>query len=195
MSSADLQRDIYILRRADDGSVIDDLSALRSGDQCLLSGPVFTVRDATCKRLLDELDKTGTLPYGLQGQMIFFAGPTPARADRPVGSIGPTTSRRMDNATVVLMDAGVSASLGKGDRGDAVVQACARNNGVYFGAVGGIAALLAQHVEDAQVVAYPELGTEALIKLQLKDFPVFVALDTQGVDWYEEAPQRFLDNR
>jgi tartrate/fumarate subfamily iron-sulfur-dependent hydro-lyase beta chain len=185
----------YTLRCADSGAQVTDLSGLRSGEHYLLCGSVFTVRDATCKRLLEELAETDMLPYGLAGQMIFFAGPTPARGKRPVGSIGPTTSRRMDEATVALMDAGASASLGKGSRGEAVVSACQRNNGVYFGAVGGIAALLAGHVIDAQVVAYPELGTEALIKLDLKDFPVFVALDTCGTDWYEEAPQKFLDAR
>ena len=169
-----------------------DLRTLQAGDECLLSGTVYTARDATCARLLAELDQSGTLPYGLAGQILFFAGPTPACAGRVVGSIGPTTAARMDEATVALMDAGLNATIGKGRRSPAVAEACQRTGGVYFGAVGGIAALLARHVTVVEVVAYPELGTEALMRLTLEGFPVFVATDSQGIDWYQEAPQRFL---
>jgi len=169
-----------------------DLSELHAGDECLLTGVVYTARDATCRRLAAALEKTAHLPFGLEGQTLFFAGPTPGRAGQVVGSIGPTTARRMDEATVAMMDAGIVATIGKGSRSRDVAEACRRNRGVYFGAVGGIAALLARHVRTQEVIAYPELGTEALIRLEIDRFPVFVALDSQGTDWYEEAPKRFL---
>jgi len=182
------------IHRVHDGIICNDLTSLRAGDECMLSGPIYTVRDATCKRLVEELRDIGELPYNLEGQMLFYAGPTPPRAGRPIGSVGPTSSYRMDGATAELMDAGVIASLGKASRTDVITDACKRNGGVYFGAIGGIAALLAKHIIDAEVVAYEELGTEALIRLELDEFPVFVALDTQGTDWYVEAPKQFLAN-
>ncbi|MCL2492126.1 MAG: FumA C-terminus/TtdB family hydratase beta subunit [Coriobacteriia bacterium] len=180
------------IRKCADNSVCTDLRELRVGDECLLSGPIYTVRDATCKRLIEEMEEQGALPYGLEGQMLFFAGPTPARAGQPIGSIGPTTARRMDAATVALMGAGIIATLGKGSRSPEIAEVCKRVDGVYFGAVGGIAALSAQQVRDAQMIAYEELGCEALMRLDLVEFPVFVALDTEGTDWYQEAPKQFL---
>jgi len=192
MSSAYSHKRFIEIRKVADGTVCDDTRLLRAGDECTLTGPIYTVRDATCKRLVAELRDRGHLPYDLESQMLFYAGPTPPRGGRPVGSVGPTTAHRMDGATVELMDAGIKGTLGKASRTDAVAHACKRNGGIYFGAVGGIAALLARHITDAEVVAYEELGTEALIRLELDEFPVFVALDVQGTDWYEEAPKRFL---
>jgi fumarate hydratase class I/fumarate hydratase subunit beta len=167
------------------------LAALRSGDEVLLSGPVFTARDATHARLLEVLDATDTLPYGLAGQVLFYAGPTPPAAGRPAGAVGPTTAKRMDAATPRLLAAGIAATIGKGARSEAVRQACIKNGCVYFAAVGGAAALLARHVVDAEPVAWPELGTEALVRLTVEDFPVFVAIDTRGGDLYAEAPAAF----
>ena len=169
----------------------DVLAALRAGDEVLLYGPVFTARDATHVRLVAELESTGQLPYGLTGQVIFYAGPTPARAGRPLGSVGPTTARRMDTATVTLLDAGLGATFGKGSRSQAVRQACVANQTVFFGAVGGVAALLAQRVTQAVPIAYPELGTEALVRLELDGFPAFVAIDSHGVDVYESGPAQW----
>jgi len=165
-----------------------DLEPLRAGDEVLLYGPVYTARDATHALLLAELDESGTLPYELEGQVIFYAGPTPARAGRPLGSVGPTTARRMDTATVRLLDAGLGATFGKGSRSQAVRDACAQHGTVFFGAVGGVAALLAHHVTAAVPVAYPELGTEALVRLELDAFPAFVAIDSLGADIYESGP-------
>ena len=183
------------VRRLPDKRLITDLCNLRAGDECLLSGPVYTVRDATCKRLIAELDEQGVLPYNLAGKMLFYAGPTPPRAHQIIGSIGPTTARRMDRATARLMDAGIIATLGKGSRTEVIAAACERVGGIYFGAIGGIAALGARHVIGTHTIAYEELGTESLTELTLKDFPVFVALDTLGDDWYKLAPARYLKLR
>lgn len=161
---------------------------LQAGDEVLLSGPVFTARDATHVRILEELHESGELPYELGGQIIMYAGPSPARANRVLGSVGPTTSKRMDRAAVELIAAGLAGTFGKGDRSDSVIQAHKEQGAVYFAAVGGIAALLAEKVTKAEVIAYPELGPEALIKLELVDFPAFVALDSKGQDFYALGP-------
>lgn len=164
------------------------LRELRAGDAVELFGDVYTARDATHVRLLAELARTGQLPFGLEGQVLFYAGPTPPAAGRPAGAVGPTTARRMDFATPALMDAGIVATIGKGARGPEVIDACVRTGGVYFAAVGGAAALLATHVIEMEPVAYPELATEALVRMRLDAFPAFVAVDSVGGDLYQEAP-------
>ena len=169
----------------------EELAALRAGDEVLLSGPVYTARDATHERLLAALDASGQLPFGLAGQVLFYAGPTPPAAGRPAGSVGPTTAKRMDAATPRLLQAGVAATIGKGARSEAVREACKANGAVYFAAVGGAAALLATHVTSAEPVAWPELGTEALVRMVLDSFPVFVAIDTLGNDLYADAPREW----
>lgn len=166
----------------------DELGTLVAGDEVLLSGPVFTARDATHARLVAELDAAGELPWGLAGQVLFYAGPTPPAAGRPLGAVGPTTAKRMDAWTPRLLEAGIVATIGKGRRSEAVREACARTRSVYFAAVGGAAALLATHVAQAEPVAYADLGTEALVSLTLERFPVFVAIDASGRDLYAEAP-------
>ena len=160
------------------------LRELCAGQEVRLSGPIYTMRDAGHARALEVLEQTGRLPFGLKGQTLFYAGPTPAAAGRPLGSVGPTTSSRMDFATPALMDAGIAACLGKGKRSASVAEACVRNGAVYFACVGGIAALLATHVTASELVAWEDLGTEALRRLELEDFPAFVAIDTQGRDLY-----------
>ena len=161
-----------------------DLAPLRAGQEVRLTGPVYTMRDAGHTRALDALRETGELPFGLAGQTLFYAGPTPAAAGRPLGSVGPTTASRMDFATPALMDAGIAACIGKGKRSAEVIDACVRTGAVYFAAVGGIAALLATHVTATETVAWDDLGTEALRRIELDDFPVFVAVDTTGRDLY-----------
>ncbi len=158
------------------------LAALQAGDAVRLTGPVFTARDATHERLLRELRQTGELPYGLAGQTFFYAGPTPPAAGRPAGAVGPTTAKRMDPMTPELLAAGIVATIGKGPRSETVRRACAEHGAVYFAAVGGAAALLATKARSVDPVAYPELGTEALMLLELDGFPAFVAIDTQGRD-------------
>lgn len=164
----------------------EELAELRIGDEVLLSGCVYTMRDAGHQRALDALHATGKLPCGLEGATLFYAGPTPAAAGRPLGSVGPTTASRMDFATPALMKAGIVACIGKGKRSAEVVKACKDTGSVYFAAVGGIAALLATHVEESELIAWEDLGTEALRKLELRDLPCFVAVDTQGGDLYRE---------
>ncbi|MBQ6586714.1 MAG: fumarate hydratase [Coriobacteriales bacterium] len=165
----------------------DELMTLHAGDAVLLSGPVYTMRDAGHMRALAELQATGRLPFDLQGQTLFYAGPTPAAAGRPVGAVGPTTASRMDFATPQLLEAGIVACIGKGERSQRVRDACVATGSVYFAAVGGAASFLAQHVSSATPVAWEDLGTEALVRMELKDFPAFVAIDTRGMDLYQEV--------
>lgn len=162
----------------------EDLADLRIGDEVRITGEIYTSRDAGHVRILEALERDGKLPYDLEGQIIFYAGPTPAAAGRPLGSVGPTTASRMDFATPALMDAGLAACMGKGKRDAATIEACKRNGAVYFACVGGIAALLAKCVKTSELVAWEDLGTEALRRLEVEDFPVFVAVDTQGGDLY-----------
>ncbi len=162
----------------------EEIARLKAGDEVRLYGVVYTMRDAGHARALAALDETGDLPYGLAGQVIFYAGPTPAAAGRPLGSVGPTTASRMDFATPRLMEAGIIGCIGKGKRSTEVIQACRLTKSVYFAAVGGIAALLATHVISSEDVAWDDLGTEALRRLVLDEFPAFVAVDTEGNDLY-----------
>lgn len=164
------------------------MASLKVGDVCELTGPMYTLRDAGHARLLADMSANGgKLPYDLEGHTIFYAGPTPEAAGRPFGAIGPTTASRMDFATPTLLDAGIAATIGKGYRNQAVHEACQRNGSVYFVACGGAAALLAFSVASSEVVAYEDLGTEALRRIEVVDFPVFVGIDCQGRDIYDLA--------
>lgn len=166
----------------------ETLARLNAGDEVRLFGDVYTARDATHARITAELEEGGTLPHGLEGATLFYAGPTPPAAGRPTGAVGPTTAKRMDSVTPTLMRAGIVATLGKGARSKAVVDACRETGGVYLAAVGGAAALLASHVVALEVVAYHDLGTEALMRLRLDGLPAFVAIDAHGGDLYRDAP-------
>ncbi len=172
-----------------------ELRSLSSGDEVTLCGDVFTARDATHARLLSALERDGTLPYGLSGQTLFYAGPTPPAAGRVAGAVGPTTAKRMDAATPALLRAGVVATLGKGPRSEAVRAACVETGSVYFAAVGGAAALLATYVAEAETVAWPELGPEALVRMRLEGLPAFVAIDVHGADLYADAPAEWRRER
>ena len=164
------------------------LAELHAGDACLLTGPLYTLRDAGHVRLMAELEAAdGTLPYGLDGQAIFYAGPTPAAAGRPFGAVGPTTASRMYFAAPALHRAGVVATVGKGRRSAEVRDACCATGSVYFVACGGAAAYLAKCVASSETVAYDDLGTEALRRIEVVDFPVFVGVDVQGRDVYDLA--------
>lgn len=158
----------------------EDLAVLEMGDKVLLSGYMYTMRDAGHERCLDMLENTGELPFGLESQTLFYAGPTGPVPNRPFGAIGPTTASRMDFATPALMNAGIVATIGKGKRSEEVRRACMENGGVYFAAIGGIAALLAEHVTESTVVAWEDLGTEALRRIKVDKFPVYVGIDTKG---------------
>lgn len=163
------------------------LASLRAGDEVRLFGVAYTARDATHVRLLAEAEASGELPFGLAGQAIFYAGPTPAAAGRPAGSIGPTTASRMDAWTPELLRLGVTVTIGKGTRSDEVAAACREHGAVYLAAVGGSAALLATRVTAIEPVAYDELGTEALTRVTLEGFPAFVAIDASGRDVFAQA--------
>ncbi|MCL2332989.1 MAG: fumarate hydratase C-terminal domain-containing protein [Actinomycetia bacterium] len=163
---------------------------LRAGDELLLCGPAFAARDATCLRLLDEARACGGAPFGLAGQLLCFIGPTPAAAGRPHGAAGPTTARRMDRATLELARFGLTATFGKGERSAELRAACREQGCVYLVGIGGAAALAALHITASEVVAWPELGPEALRRLTLADFPAFVAYDTHGGDIYQQEGDR-----
>lgn len=156
------------------------IRTLRAGDEVALSGAVYTARDAAHKRLCQLLAEGKELPISLKGQVFYFVGPTPARPGQVIGSAGPTTSARMDKFSPALLDAGLKGMLGKGYRGDEVRESLKKNCAVHFAALGGAGALLSQYIVSAQVVAYEDLGTEAIRKLVLKDFPAVVGYDCFG---------------
>lgn len=160
------------------------VAQLRSGDRVLLSGTVYTARDAAHKRIFALLNEGKEPPFPLEGAVIYYAGPTPAQQGLAVGSCGPTTSGRMDPFAPRLLDLGLRAMIGKGERSPEVVEAIRRNGGVYFAAVGGAGALIAQRVEDAQVIAFDDLGCESVKRITVRDLPLTVAIDCQGNDLY-----------
>ena len=166
---------------------------LRAGDSVSLSGFIYTARDSAHLLMRDALLAGRKLPFDIRGQTLFYAGPTPAPPGRPIGSIGPTTSSRMDFATPLLLKAGMRAMIGKGSRSEGVIQAMAQYGAVYFAAIGGAAALMAGCVLSATVIAYPELGTESVSLLHVKDLPIIVAVDCLGNDYYAQGPKQFLN--
>lgn len=163
------------------------LRQLRSGQRVLLSGVIYTARDAAHKRLIEALDRGEALPFPADGAAIYYAGPTPAKPGRVIGSAGPTTSGRMDGYTPRLTAAGVLVTVGKGSRSPEVREALRQYGGVYLAATGGAAALLARRITAARVIAYPDLGTEAVHELVVSDFPAIVVNDSAGGDLYAEG--------
>lgn len=168
---------------------VDQLSSgaaaqLQAGDRVLLSGRVYTARDAAHKRIFELLDAGKEPPFPLEGAVIYYAGPTPAQQGMAVGSCGPTTSGRMDPYAPRLLDLGLRAMIGKGDRSDAVVEAIARNGAVYLAAVGGAGALIARCIVSSRVVAFDDLGCESVKEMEVRDLPLTVAIDSQGHDLY-----------
>jgi fumarate hydratase subunit beta len=168
-----------------------DVEGLRIGQKVLLNGVVYTGRDAAHKRLYELIRKGEPLPVDLKGQIIYYVGPSPAPAGRPIGSAGPTTSYRMDPFTPALLALGLKGMIGKGKRSKEVIEALKHHKAVYFGATGGAGALLSQAVRECQVVAYEDLGTEAIHRLVVEDFPVVVINDVLGQDLYEEGRRRY----
>lgn len=170
---------------------IEDVVKLRAGERVLLTGVIYTARDAAHKRLVEQLQQKRPLPFTIHGQTIYYVGPTPAKPGRSFGSAGPTTSYRMDPYTPELIAAGLRAMIGKGARSQAVREAMRRYKAVYFAATGGAGALISRCVFSAETVAYPELGTEAIRRLEVKDFPAIVVNDVNGGDLYEEGVARY----
>ncbi len=171
------------------------IETLRAGDRVLISGVVYTARDAAHARLVKLLRSHKPLPVNLAGQVIYYAGPTPAKPGCVIGSAGPTTAGRMDSFTPELLAAGVKGMIGKGQRSQAVIDAMARHKAVYFAATGGAAAILAKRVDSCVVVAYPDLGCEAIHRLEVKDLPVVVINDCHGGDFYLEVGNWKLEIR
>lgn len=169
----------------------EDIESLKAGDRVLLSGVVYTARDAAHKRMVEQ-EKEGTpLPVELDGQVLYYTGPTPAKPGEVIGSAGPTTSGRMDLYTPALLEKGLKGMIGKGYRSEEVIASMLKHNAVYFGAVGGAAALIARSIKRAEVVAYEDLGTEAIRKLTIEDFPVFVINDIHGGDIYKDGVAKY----
>jgi len=167
------------------------IEALRAGDRAAITGVIYTARDAAHRRLVDLLDDGRPLPVDLAGQIIYYTGPTPAPPGRPVGAAGPTTASRMDPYAPRLLAAGLKAMIGKGARGPEVIEALRRYRAVYLTATPGAGALLARHIASAEVVAYPDLGTEAVHRLVVQDFPVIVANDCHGGDIDEQGVRQY----
>lgn len=179
--------DKYISVPLSDG----DARALRAGDYVYLTGTIYTARDAAHKRMYEALQKGEKLPMEMQNNVIYYMGPSPAREGRAIGSAGPTTASRMDKYAPSLLDLGLKGMIGKGKRTQEVKNAIVRNGAVYFAAVGGAGALLSRSIIASEVIAYDDLGTEAIRRLQVKDFPVIVVIDSEGNNLYETAIQQY----
>ncbi len=167
---------------------------LCSGDYVFLTGTIYTARDAAHKRMYEALEQGEELPFDIKNNVIYYMGPSPARQGRPIGSAGPTTSSRMDKYTPVLLDLGLKGMIGKGKRTEEVRHAIVRNGAVYFAAVGGAGALLSKSILSSEVIAYDDLGTEAIRKLWVKDFPVIVVIDSKGNNLYETAIKEYMED-
>lgn len=170
---------------------LENVEALQAGDEVAISGVIYTARDAAHQRLVQLIREGKPLPFPVEGAVIYYVGPSPAKPGEPIGSAGPTTSMRMDGLTVPLLELGLKGMIGKGGRSQEVVEAMQKHKAVYFAAVGGAAALIAQHIKSVEVVAYPDLGTEAVHRMVVEDFPAIVAIDTQGRNVYEQGVAKY----
>lgn len=171
----------------------EEAKTLKSGDYVYLTGTIYTARDAAHKRMYEALQEGKELPFDIRNNVIYYMGPSPAREGRPIGSAGPTTASRMDKYAPSLLDLGQRGMIGKGKRTEEVRQAIIRNNAVYFAAVGGAGALLSKSILSSEVIAYDDLGTEAIRKLEVRDFPVIVVIDSEGSNLYETAVKAYCE--
>ena len=169
----------------------DQLCQLKAGDYVYLTGTIYTARDAAHKRMNESLDQGEKLPVKLEEQVIYYMGPSPAREGRPIGSAGPTTASRMDKYAPRMLDLGLGAMIGKGKRTQEVIDSIIRNESVYFAAVGGAGALLSKCIKRSEVVAYDDLGAEAIRRLEIENFPVIVVIDKDGNNLYETAIEKY----
>jgi len=170
---------------------VDVLKDLKAGDDVLLNGVIYVARDAAHKRMVEALEKGQDLPFDIQGQTVYFMGPSPARPGQVIGSAGPTTSGRMDSYSPRLIAAGLKGMIGKGNRSQAVKEAMKKYQAVYFAAIGGAGALISKSIKKAEVIAYDELGAEAVRRLEVEDFPVTVINDIYGGDLYQEGKAKY----
>lgn len=167
--------------------ISEEIKDLKSGDYVYITGTIYTARDAAHKRMYEALERKEELPLSMENNVIYYMGPSPAREGRPIGSAGPTTASRMDKYAPSLLDLGLKGMIGKGKRSKEVQDAIVRNQAVYFAAVGGAGALLSKCIKKSEVIAYDDLGTEAIRKLEVENFPVIVVIDAQGNNLYETA--------
>lgn len=170
---------------------LQEARKLKAGDYVYITGTIYTARDAAHKRMYDALQKGESLPLDVKNNIIYYMGPSPAREGRPIGSAGPTTASRMDKYAPTLLDMGLMGMIGKGKRTAAVKEAIVRNGAVYFAAVGGAGALLSKSIKSSEVIAYEDLGTEAIRKLEVENFPVIVVIDAEGNNLYETAIREY----
>lgn len=174
---------------------IESAQKLKAGEMVLLSGIIYTARDAAHKRLIALIDENKELPLQLQDQILYYCGPTPARPGKQIGSAGPTTSSRMDlYAPKLIEKCGLRGMIGKGNRSKPVIDAMRNNKAVYFAATGGAGALISQCIISSTVIAYEDLGPEAIYKLEVKNMPLLVAIDSEGTNWYEKGPAQWREN-
>lgn len=169
----------------------EEIQELKAGDYVYLTGVLYTARDAAHKRMQEALDSGEKLPISMEDNVIYYMGPSPAREGRAIGSAGPTTSSRMDKYAPQLLDLGLKGMIGKGKRSKEVQEAIVRNEAVYFAAVGGAGALLSKAIKSSEVIAYDDLGTEAIRKLEIENFPVIVVIDKDGNNLYEISTKEF----
>jgi fumarate hydratase subunit beta len=172
----------------------EKVKALKAGDSILITGTIYTARDAAHKRLIELLDKGEELPIDVKDQIVYYVGPTPAKPGQAIGSAGPTTSYRMDSYSPKLLELGLRGMIGKGLRDSEVIESIKKNTGVYFGAIGGAAALIGKSVVKSELVAYEDLGAEAIRKLEVVDFPVVVVIDCEGNNLYEIGQKAYLES-
>ncbi len=170
----------------------ESIKKLHAGDKVLLSGVLYTARDAAHKKLIDVIEQDGKLPFDIENQIIYYVGPTPTKEGKVIGSAGPTTSLRMDSFTPQLLEKGLKGMIGKGKRSDEVIDVMKASGAIYFAAVGGAAALISKAVISSEVIAYEDLGTEAIRKLVVKDLPLVVAVDCYGSDVYKLGRESYL---
>ncbi|MDE7014786.1 MAG: Fe-S-containing hydro-lyase [Kineothrix sp.] len=171
-----------------------EAQALQAGDYVYISGIIYTARDAAHKRMAETLGRGEKLPFSLEGNIIYYMGPSPAREGRVIGSAGPTTASRMDKYTPGFLDMGLKGMIGKGKRSDAVIEGIKKNKAVYFAAIGGAGALLSRSIKNSKVIAYDDLGTEAIRELQVENFPVIVVIDSRGNNLYDTAAKAYNMN-
>jgi fumarate hydratase subunit beta len=169
----------------------DSLEKLNIGDRAYLNGVIYTARDSAHKRMIDALDEGKELPFEIAGSVIYYVGPTPARPGNVIGSAGPTTSYRMDKYAPRLLDLGLKGMIGKGNRSDDVIRSIVKNKAVYFAATGGVGALISKCIVKSEVIAFEELGPEAIRRLEVKNFPAIVVIDTNGKNLYEEGIKKY----
>ena len=169
----------------------EEAKKLQSGDYVYITGTIYTARDAAHKRMDETIHRGEQLPLNIENEVIYYMGPSPAREGRPIGSAGPTTASRVDKYAPELLDMGLGAMIGKGKRNQAVVDAIIRNGSVYFAAIGGAGALLSKCIKESEVIAYDDLGTEAIRRLKVEDFPVIVVIDCEGNNLYETAIKEY----